>query len=325
MAEVSQTLEPMRQDVMSYWYWQWVSNYYNYYLTYMWYSNIPGSQWGTQQSPDTGKTQTQTPANEKRKELEKQWLEYFQQQSQQWYQTSQQTHQTPPNRQEISQQPETTSLSHQTAEEVVRQVRQSGLNVEYTFQRGYEVKPAPLGRRIMASIIDIIVVSLIQYVLFTCVLKMPIQMPLMVRLMTDVNASIDEEAFLEEFENLTFYMAVYFVTVLLYESFFNAGGSVPLGGGTIGKKIMGLSIMRCETAHAMVNGNIAVFPGGPIGPVRSVIRAIFKNLSQTLILPMVLTVFVNKARRSAYDIMSGAMVVMQPPNATMVIRHQRQP
>ena len=318
----SLNLEPAQQDVMSYWYWQWVSNYYNYYLTSMWHSNFPNSQWSAQQSPDIGERQSQMPGNEDRKELEKQWLEYFQQQNQQWYQHNHQP--SLQNRQEVNQQPEVTTLSQRTAEEVVRQARQSGLNVEYTFQRGYEVKPAPLSRRIVAAVIDIIIVSLIQYFLFTYVLEMPMQLPLVVRLMTDASLEISEEAVLLDLENFTFYMAIYFTTVLLYESLFNAGGPMPLGGGTPGKKMMGLSVMRCETAHVMVNGNIAVFPGGPIGPARSAIRAIFKNLSQTLFLPMFLTVFVNKARRSAYDIMSGAMVVMQPPNVA-VVHQRRQP
>lgn len=318
------------QDAASYWYWQWVTSYYNYYLNCMWHSNYPGSQWGTQpitpSAPRNDGLQSQRPGDEDKKALEKRWLEFFQQQNRQWQQhVGPQTQQY--DRQQGDQQPEVPTASQNTAEDVVRQARQSGLNVEYTFQRGYEVKPAPLTLRIMAAFIDFAIISVLQYCLFAYVLEIPMQLPLVFTLLLSDNTIeiADEEALFRDIENFTYYMAIYFTTVLLYESIFNAGGTNPLGGGTPGKKIMGLSVMRCETAHVMANGNIAVFPGGGLGSTRSSIRAVFKNLSQSLFLPMFITIFVTRTHRAAYDVMSGSIVVLQPPNVMVPVQQRRGP
>ena len=310
----------------SYWYWQWLSNYYSYYLNYMWYSSYQGLNPNirdTRQTQPNSQRQTETQSDADRKALEQQWLEYFQQQSRQWS-DQQPSNESQAPRNDPRHDPDVVpSVARPATDDVTRQERHSRINFQYSFQRMYEIRPASLLRRTVAASVDFLIVSVLQYLIYFYVLEMPMRVPLAFTLLMSGNSieSLDEETLLDDIESLSYSMGVYLMTVLLYESVFNAGGVPPLGGGTPGKRMMGLCVIRCETTHIMTNGRVAVSPGGPLGMVRSSIRAVFKNMSQLLFLPMFVTMFMTRSRRTAYDVMSGSIVVVQP---STIVQQQQQ-
>jgi len=87
------------------------------------------------------------------------------------------------------------------------------------------------------------------------------------------------------------------------------------GGGTPGKRLCGLRVVRCEWAAQGGAGRVTVGPGTGLGLGRSMLRAFVKNVSVALMLPLWTSLFVYQHNRTGYDLLAGCIVVMDVPAA----------
>ncbi|KAJ8321786.1 hypothetical protein KUTeg_000257 [Tegillarca granosa] len=92
-----------------------------------------------------------------------------------------------------------------------------------------------------------------------------------------------------------------------------------VGGATPGKRVLGLKVVSCEEIVDLRNGKLLVIPAHNIGFLSALVRSVIKNFTMAFFFPACFTVFFFQHNRAAYDVLAKTIVVQAP-----VIRQQQQ-
>ncbi|XP_065836815.1 protein FAM8A1-like [Oscarella lobularis] len=284
---MDRTAAPARLGSYEYWYWSSLSYYYSSYLQAMWAANggrAPQHHHHHHQSP------------EKTTELERQWMEYFRTQSQA---------ELPPSQPEPRQHDERPPQFSQPTTPPAPQTRSIDVVV---LPYGVEANKASIGQRLTAEVIDFVIMVLFRYFVIISIIGVPTTIPFLslFELTEDGVVVVDDEMFIENIEAITTAILAHAAMVIAYETLLTY-----IWGGTIGKLFVGIRIVSCDTVQMRTNQSLrmSVYPGSEMTLGQSVSRAILKNMSQTMLFPMYLTVLMNKPGRAAYDVMAGSIVI----------------
>ncbi|XP_070534108.1 protein FAM8A1-like [Ptychodera flava] len=122
----------------------------------------------------------------------------------------------------------------------------------------------------------------------------------------------DEEATVDDLQQMLFMALVYRIGVCLYETFFLRRGVRYFGGATPGKYILGLRVVASDRVLDLGEGKVLVFSGEDIGVWNAMARSLIKNFSMAFFFPVYLTILFYQHNRGAYDIIAGTLVVSGP-------------
>ncbi|CAG2256621.1 unnamed protein product [Mytilus edulis] len=81
------------------------------------------------------------------------------------------------------------------------------------------------------------------------------------------------------------------------------------GGATPGKRLLGMVVVSCENIMDLGNGIVLVIPAEDIGFINALVRSVIKNFTLAFFFPACLTVFFFQHNRAAYDILAKTIVV----------------
>lgn len=104
--------------------------------------------------------------------------------------------------------------------------------------------------------------------------------------------------------------------VCVYEALWIMSGNAQPGGGTPGKKCMGLRVLLVEAVVSIQNSEraqtnntdrVIIFPAQNIGFQRALLRSLVKNVLMTLVFPMCFIMYPNN--RTSYDVATQTIVV----------------
>ncbi|EDV23602.1 Protein FAM8A1 [Trichoplax sp. H2] len=173
------------------------------------------------------------------------------------------------------------------------------------------VKPASLAKRVFAEMIDFLIIFTVKTMILSYhgIEAKFSQAQLRVLIEDRYNA--------EDLQLIIVYAIFYRIFVFIIETICLYKG---VGNGmTIGKLIVGIQVIACDAIIDDGNtgnnhGYVQVFPGDSLNWQRSIMRSVIKNFSTMFFFPVILTIMLFKHGRTAYDIISGTIVIERQIN-----------
>uniref|UniRef100_S4NMV0 Protein FAM8A1 n=2 Tax=Pararge aegeria TaxID=116150 RepID=S4NMV0_9NEOP len=178
---------------------------------------------------------------------------------------------------------------------------------------GYEYLIPPLYKRVMAELIDFILLFIIKLL----VTFMAVDMFEVINL-----EKFDLYKFTEHYDDYKFALEltseilvvemIYRIGVCLYEAFCLSSTAGRSGGATPGKAIMGLRVLTAS-AVIPVEGRpidtVLIYPGTQLSFQIALLRSLMKNVLITLLFPLCVVLFMFRHNRTGYDLLCGVIVV----------------
>lgn len=173
---------------------------------------------------------------------------------------------------------------------------------------GYKYKMATIKRRIAAEIIDFQILMFVKYILFT---MLGTEQQAFVKAFL-LDEDLESEISMDELMDFLSYLFLYWAIVLVYESVLLSYSRDGRGGATIGKRLMGIKVVKAQSVvHLPATNQVVVKPGTDIGFWRAVSRTAFKDLTTTVFFPVFFTMLHSRSGQSFYDITTGTIVVQK--------------
>ncbi|KAL5264026.1 hypothetical protein ACHWQZ_G005201 [Mnemiopsis leidyi] len=173
---------------------------------------------------------------------------------------------------------------------------------------GYKYKMASIKRRIAAEIIDFQILMFVKYILFT---MLGAEQQAFVKAFL-LDEDLESEISMDELIDFLSYLFLYWAIVLIYESVLLSYSRDGKGGATIGKRLMGIKVVKgTSVSHIPTTNTVIVKPGTDIGFWRAVSRTAFKDLTTTVFFPVFFTMLHSRSGQSFYDITTGTIVVQK--------------
>lgn len=209
--------------------------------------------------------------------------------------------------------------------ESTRQARQDEI---IALNGGYEYTIAPLWKRFLAEVVDVIILFLIKLTL-TFALVDIFDLNLIIDWdLTNLRSSLEDDY--TEILNFTSELLVLEIVtklaVCIYEALWTAQGQRPnaLGGATPGKMLLGIRILYVEAVQVIdplrqpaLNNNqpmkALIWPAQNLGFQRALFRSLFKNLFITFLFPICFFLFFYKNNRTIYECLTKTIVVEEQP------------
>jgi len=204
--------------------------------------------------------------------------------------------------------------------ETTRQARQEEV---INTHGGYEYVIAPLWKRFVAEVIDVVILFLMKLMVTFAVVDI-----------FDLNLNMDIDLFKTSIEDnyneilnftseLIILEIITKILVCVYEAFCTQGfAQNTLGGATPGKMLMGIRVLYVEAVvllepmqrGALINNNRPVkallYPARNLGFLRALMRALAKNIFVTFLFPICFVIFLNRNNnRTIYEIITRTVVV----------------
>ncbi|XP_006820365.1 protein FAM8A1-like [Saccoglossus kowalevskii] len=123
---------------------------------------------------------------------------------------------------------------------------------------------------------------------------------------------LDEEATIDDLQQMLVMATVYRLSVCVYETIFLTRGVRYFGGATPGKYLMGLRVISSDRVVNLGSEKVLVFNGKDIGMLSALVRSLIKNFSMAFFFPVYMTILFYHHNRGVYDIIAGTMVVTGP-------------
>lgn len=138
---------------------------------------------------------------------------------------------------------------------------------------------------------------------------------------------IDEDATMEDLQQVLAIAFVYRSFVCIYETIFLASTMrrTTLGGATPGKFMMGLRTISCERVQTLGEGRVQVTLPDNLTYIQAFGRAVIKNFSMAFFFPACITMFFNPHLRSTYDIIAKTVVVSAHQDFINDVNNNRNP
>jgi len=178
------------------------------------------------------------------------------------------------------------------------------LRNESTRRVGITARVAPLRKRLAAEVIDFFILLLVKmFVITYCLGEQYIDKYVLI---------IDENTTIEDLQATLIQALLLRLVAVAYEGYCISGALPLSNGSTLGKKIMGLHVIRCEIIENIdaIQETILVIPGNHVGTFRSLLRAAMKNAIISLFFPMLLPFHtIANHNQLIYDVASGTIVV----------------
>ncbi|XP_077990289.1 uncharacterized protein LOC144444661 [Glandiceps talaboti] len=178
---------------------------------------------------------------------------------------------------------------------------------------GKEYQIPSVYRRVTAEFIDFIILFSIKILLTLFVMEytdtIGDQTDFTMKFLLE---ELDEEATMEDLQQMLIMALLYRLGVCIYETFFLRRGVRYFGGATPGKRLLGLRVITSDRVLDLGNNKVLVFSGEDIGTWNALIRSLVKNFSMAFFFPVYLTILFYQHNRGAYDIIAGTMVVTGP-------------
>ncbi|XP_063407403.1 protein FAM8A1-like [Mytilus trossulus] len=187
-----------------------------------------------------------------------------------------------------------------------------------TNRLGTEYMLPPLWKRVLAEVIDFIVLFYLKIIIMIMVMR---QMGIL-KTENVLNVHIDvvpyfdlknmemdiDKAFTMTSEIIALEI-VNRIMITLFETFCLRKGMGSPGGATPGKRLLGMVVVSCENIMDLGNGKVLVIPAEDIGFINALVRSVIKNFTLAFFFPACLTVFFFQHNRAAYDILAKTIVV----------------
>lgn len=208
--------------------------------------------------------------------------------------------------------------------ESTRQARQDEI---IALNGGYEYTIAPLWKRFLAEVVDVIILFLIKLTL-TFALVDIFDLNLIIDWdLTNLRSSLEDDY--TEILNFTSELLVLEIVtklaVCIYEALWTAQARPnALGGATPGKMLLGIRILYVEAVQVIdplrqpaLNNNqpmkALIWPAQNLGFQRALFRSLFKNLFITFLFPICFFLFFYKNNRTIYECLTKTIVVEEQP------------
>lgn len=194
---------------------------------------------------------------------------------------------------------------------------------------GFEYTIAPLWKRFIAEVIDVVILFLVKLMITFALVDM-----------FDLNLNMDIDLFKTSIEDnyneilnftseLLILEIVTKILVCVYEAIWTQGYGQTLGGATPGKMLMGIRVLYVEAIvvlegqqpavqrNAVLNQQRPVkallYPARNLGFQRALLRALAKNVFVTFLFPICFVIFLNRNNnRTVYEIITKTVVVEEP-------------
>ncbi|XP_028406065.1 protein FAM8A1-like [Dendronephthya gigantea] len=172
----------------------------------------------------------------------------------------------------------------------------------------YEYRVAPLGKRVFAEFIDFVFLYFIKYSLFLLYYKDPDKLNTQFQYIL----VIDDNTSIKDLEDVLFQALIYRFIVFLYEALFIAMPfPCTIGGATLGKYMMGITVVQYLSFTPIEGHNLRRFTGyaSRLSLWQSCVRATLKNFMITFFFPIIFTTMFLQNFRTPYDFVASSVVV----------------
>lgn len=176
---------------------------------------------------------------------------------------------------------------------------------------GREYVVPPLWKRVVAEIIDFIILLVLKVMITYVALDFFefISLDIYDFELLMKNEKMDYRKAVEVTSEIVFVEVIHRFVVCIFEALFLSRGFGDVGGCTPGKNIMRLKVVSCHSVTVVGAGVIRVYPANDIGFGWALLRAFIKNFSLAFVFPMCFTMFFFQFNRTAYDIICNTIVV----------------
>eukprot|EP00117_Sycon_ciliatum_P027882 scpid86692/ scgid22546/ Protein FAM8A1; Autosomal highly conserved protein len=186
------------------------------------------------------------------------------------------------------------------------------IEVRVQSQAGVYVAAASPKSRLFAELLDFLLIYLLKDVVYSL---LGMDGPELVLEQLDESLRTSDSAanvvIVRNFDQVIKYTAFYRLMVMVYETLFLAYGLQGFGGATIGKRLVGLSVIYCKDSR-MINRErreFFVVPGGNLGFIRSFFRSLIKVTVLFVAYPVMIGILFVANGQTVYDQYSGSLVV----------------
>ncbi|XP_059622845.1 protein FAM8A1 [Phlebotomus argentipes] len=197
---------------------------------------------------------------------------------------------------------------------------------EETIPGSYEFVIAPFWKRVLAEMVDVMIVLLIKLLItFGIVDLLDIDINIEFNFDT-IRSSIEDDysGLLSLTTELLILEIVTKLAVCVYEAAWTAQGHGILGGATPGKIIFGLRVLYVDDVMPLeppppiglnmgASMKALIYPATNPGFRRALFRAVTKNAMMALLFPMCIIMFFFRNNRTGYDILTSTIVVEENP------------
>ncbi|XP_033097780.1 protein FAM8A1-like [Anneissia japonica] len=187
---------------------------------------------------------------------------------------------------------------------------------------GQEYTVPSLHRRLLAEFIDFLFLFTMKLVVSVFIIEYVGVSDTASFMMKFLVEELDEQATMEDLQQMLFMALLYRFFVCMYETIF-VKTTVRFGGATPGKYFMGLRVVTCDRVQNIGGNKVIIQPAGNVSFTQSFLRAFIKNFSMAFFFPVCITVFFNPSFRAAYDVICRTMVVSDPNWPQNLRQHRR--
>lgn len=183
-------------------------------------------------------------------------------------------------------------------------------------QRGTEYKIPPVWKRLVAEVIDFVLLFVIKLaVTFAAVDTFDLLSDVKKYEFENLRADIlaDYHLAFQMTSEILVLELIHRVATCLFEALCLHRGSGGAGGATPGKKIVGLRVVFCEWVAPTAADQALVYPATDLGLARAVLRSVMKNFLLMFLFPVCFTFISFHHNRTIYDVLAGSIVVEDTP------------
>ncbi|XP_026202747.1 protein FAM8A1 [Anabas testudineus] len=166
--------------------------------------------------------------------------------------------------------------------------------------------PSPL-QRFLAETVDFFILFCVKATIVLWIMHLSGMTDIAKFITHFVVEEIDENTSMEDLQKMMAVALVYRVLVCVYETICIWGA----GGATPGKFLLGLRVVKCDTATLVRPNRVLVVPASNVSLSASTVRALSKNFSIAFLFPVFVTVLFFQHNRTVYDIVAGTIVVQR--------------
>ncbi|XP_034947508.1 protein FAM8A1 [Chelonus insularis] len=182
---------------------------------------------------------------------------------------------------------------------------------------GYEYLIPPIWKRIVAELIDSVMLFVLKLVITFVALDIFSAMNMELYTLDTLQSSlriVDYKMAMDVASSILIWELMHRFIVCVFEAIWlQHGMNGRIGGATPGKSVMGLRVVQCRSITPIERSDgteaVLVSPGTDLGLPLALGRSIVKNIIMTLVFPICFSLFSFRFNRTGYDLACHSLVV----------------